>query len=134
MPKTIHHINILVDDFEKASGAFSRFLDVVPIIEALPIRQAISARFDCNGVWLVLVSPLTWQSPLKQIIETRGEGVFLLSFESTDIDAEIDRLTRDSIAFSDSTKRKGADNWEVQDICLPYSLDVVLQLCQSISK
>jgi hypothetical protein len=134
MPKTIHHINILVDDFEKASGAFSRFLDVVPIIEALPIRQAISARFDCNGVWLVLVSPLTSQSPLKQIIETRGEGVFLLSFESTDIDAEIDRLTRDSIAFSDSTKRKGADNWEVQDIRLPYSLDVVLQLCQSISK
>ncbi|WP_421132541.1 VOC family protein [Alteromonas sp. A079] len=134
MPKTIHHINILVDDIEKASASFSRFLDVDPIIESLPIRQAISARFDCNGIWLVLVSPLTALSPLTQIIETRGEGVFLLSFESTDIDADLERLTRDSIAFSDSEKRKGADDWEVQDIRLPYCLDVVLQLCQSISK
>lgn len=134
MPKTIHHINILVDDFEKASDSFTRFLDVAPIIELLPIRQAISARFDCNGVWLVLVSPISSSSPLKQIIETRGEGVFLLSFESTDIDTDIERLTQNSIAFADSTKRKGADNWEVQDIRLPYSLDVVLQLCQIISK
>lgn len=134
MAKEIHHINILVKNLDQALEAFSQFLNETPITENLPLRGATSARFNCNGVWLVLVSPTTDTSELNKIVASRGEGVFLISFQSINLDREIDELVQKNIALSASSSRKGADDWMVQDIQLSYPLDVVIQLCEVVSK
>lgn len=129
MTKHIHHINLLVRDLESAKGAFEGFLSITPVKEALPLRGAMSYRFNCAGIWLVLVSPINDTSVLNAYLEAHGEGVFLISFESEDLDAELERLTRSNTATPLSGKRRGLSDWWVQDIALNYPLTTVIQLC-----
>ena len=126
MAITIHHINWLVNDINRAVEQFSQFLNQDATIEYLPNRDVDTARFALGDAWLVLISPRSMKSTVGKILARRGEGLFLLSL------AGIDTLTEQQLLNMDpSGVRQGIDDWQVWDISGLSNETSVLQLHQN---
>lgn len=127
----IHHLNILVRDIDKACDYWQQLLQQAPIKGPLEGRGVLTARFKLGQSWLVLVSPVQASSPLSQLLEQGGEGMFLLSLATDNLAQERERLAAaDVTACSDP--RQGLENWYVQDISAPHMGLQVMQLCQEV--
>ncbi|MEM0910361.1 MAG: VOC family protein [Pseudomonadota bacterium] len=129
-PKTIHHINILVRDLESKIVVFEKLLDKTPERRALQNRQVQTASFQLGETYLVLVSPTTKDSVVANILEEKGEGLFLLSFGVTDLEKAIDVLQHKNITNAVAETRTGIDNWKIQDIPLIESVGCILQFTE----
>ena len=117
MLKRVHHINFLVTDLDKAVERYKDLFGLKSLeIEMLPERGVVTARFDLNGVWIVLVQPVDDQSEPARVLRQQGEGVFLISFGVDDLeDARKKLLVKGAISDS-ATARDGLLSWRVIDL------------------
>jgi len=117
MLKRVHHINFLVVDLDKAVERYKDLFGLKPIeIEMLPERGVVTARFDLNGVWIVLVQPVDEESEPARVLQRQGEGVFLISFGVDDLeDARAELVAKGAISES-ATVRDGLQNWRIIDL------------------
>jgi methylmalonyl-CoA/ethylmalonyl-CoA epimerase len=122
----IHHTNIVVADLVKSIDYFAHLLQQEPIIENLPQRSVNTARFKIGESLLVLVQPLTNEGLVADILASRGEGVFLLSFASESIDDTLSKLE-----LNNTEKRTGLDGWPICDISPLEQFGVILQLTET---
>jgi methylmalonyl-CoA/ethylmalonyl-CoA epimerase len=129
---SIHHINFVVRDLAPQVEYFQTLLQCEPIFDDLPARQVKTARFCLSGIWIVLVQPISSEGEVARILAERGEGLFLLSLNVDSLDQSIENLSQQSIYPDNRGKRKGLENWLVQDLDCPSALGPVLQLCQLI--
>ena len=113
----VHHINFLVADLENAAERYKDLFGLEPAeIETLPDRGVKTARFDLNGVWLVLVQPVDDESEPARILREQGEGIFLISFEVDDLEDARKRLVAKGAINESATARDGLLNWRVIDL------------------
>ena len=129
-PQSIHHINILVRDLDSKVTLFEKLLEKKARRDELSKRQVHTAAFRLGDTFLVLVSPTTSDSIVADILEEKGEGVFLLSFGVTDLETAIDNLQRKNISTASTEQRRGIDDWKIQDIELEESLGCILQFTE----
>ena len=122
----IHHINFVVSDLSKRIDYFNRLLQQKPQIDTLQNRNVTTAKYNIGDTYLVLVQPLSNNGVVHQILEQRGEGIFLLSFATESIEQTIDKLELQNLE-----KRRGIDDWEICDIAGIDELGVILQLTES---
>ncbi len=108
--QTLHHINYVVKDLGKSAEYMKTVLQQKPIFESLGNRGAETARFQLGETWLVLVAPYDENSVVGQILKERGEGLFLLSLSTDDLESQIAELEQNGISMSDSGVRKGLAN------------------------
>lgn len=127
MAQHLHHINFLVRDLNKAISAFEQLFLTSPIIEPLPLRQAITARFKVDKTWFVLVSPTEDSGVIADLLERRGEGVFLVSFGAESISRALSEHTNLEV---EGTPRSGLSNWLVQDVKASYDFNAIFQFCE----
>lgn len=127
----VHHLNFVVRDLEKSSLRMSRILDQDPVYDELPNRQVNTARFELNGIWIVLVEPVSKDSEVARILAARGEGLFLLSLGVANLEVEAEALNRRGVTLNASGARKGLLDWRVWDLALDDGLGPVIQLCES---
>lgn len=125
----VHHINFLVRDLEKASAELGAVLGSEAVVESLSQRQVKTARFELNGIWLVLVQPLVTDSTVGRILQERGEGLFLLSLGVDSLEAGLAAVQQRGLEAS-GEPRAGLENWRVCDLAVGAALGPVLQLCQ----
>ena len=113
----VHHINFLVADLEKAVDRYRDLFALgLPEIEMLPERGVTTARFDLNGVWIVLVQPVDDQSEPARLLRQQGEGVFLISFGVDDLEDATAKLLAKGAISESATARDGLQNWRVIDL------------------
>lgn len=130
----VHHINFVVKSLQPQVEFFSRLLSTDPIYGDLGARQVKTARFEINGIWIVLVEPLCNNSEVGKFLEERGEGMFLLSLSVDSIeDTEQDLRLRD-IGIKSNSHRLGLDDWQVCDLDAPKNLGAIIQLCETNNK
>ena len=127
----VHHINFLVADLD---AAVERYKDIFGLesveIEMLTERGVATARFDLNGVWIVLVQPVDDESEPARILRQQGEGVFLISFGVDDLeDARVKLVAKGAIGES-ATARDGLQNWRVIDLNPETVFGAPIQLTQ----
>lgn len=122
----IHHINFVVADLAKSLDYFTHLLQQAPIIESLPQRQVNTARFKIGESFLVLVQPTSSNGVVADILASKGEGVFLLSFATDSIDETLRQLALDC-----AEKREGLNGWSICDIAPIEQYGAVLQLTES---
>lgn len=122
----IHHINFAVVDLVKSTRYFTKLLNQEAIIENLPQRNVNTARFDVGESYLVLVQPLSKQGAVAEILASRGEGIFLLSFATESIDK-----TLLDFELNHAEKRVGLAAWSICDIAPLEQFGTILQLTQT---
>lgn len=129
---SVHHINFVVKNLEKSTRHFAQVLDAEPEFDELEGRQVKTARFNLNGIWLVLVQPLSADSEVGQILEQRGEGLFLLSLSVDSLQNSKSTLQERGVRLADSGPRQGLLDWQVWDLENKAGLGPVVQLCESL--
>jgi methylmalonyl-CoA/ethylmalonyl-CoA epimerase len=131
MLEGIHHINFLVTDLETAVERYKDLFDLESVqIESLPNRGVRTARFDLNGVWIVLVQPVDDDSERMRNLREHGEGQYLVSFAVYDLDAATDELTAKGAIDESATSRTGLQGWRVIDLEPDALFGALLQLTQ----
>lgn len=112
----VHHINLLVRDLDAAMVRYRRQLGVTKFEEAeLAGRGVRTARFKAGSTWIVLVQPIAPGEP-QRVLDTQGEGLFLLSFEVEDLSEAMDRVSDNGGALTSASPRTGLDSWQVIDL------------------
>jgi len=103
----IHHINFVVRDLDAACRRFEKRLGTESFtnVDHAP-RGARIARTRVGDTWLVLVCPYEPDSVPGRFLAEHGEGFFMLSVGSNDLDAD----------FPDAELREGILDWQVADI------------------
>jgi methylmalonyl-CoA/ethylmalonyl-CoA epimerase len=122
----IHHINFVVADLEQSIIYFNKLLGQQCIVESLPERNVKTARFEIGASLLILVQPINSRGVVANILENKGEGVFLISFATHSIDRALQELE-----LSYTTKRKGLDGWSICDISPLEQFGAILQLTET---
>ncbi len=68
--KRIHHIDFVVRDLDRAVEKYQKIFQV-PIIkrEKLESRGIEAARFMLGDTWIILVQPVSEDSPVKKFLD-----------------------------------------------------------------
>ncbi len=127
----IHHINFLVEDLEQSIVRYEALFGCNAFeIEVLGQRAVKTARTKLGETWFVLVQPTDNDSIPAQHLKKHGEGFFLLSLGTDDLDhAKTQLETLLDQPFS-TPERSGLENWRVIDIRPELFLNTQLQLTQ----
>lgn len=123
----IHHVNFVLKDLEKGILYFNKLLSSTPELEALPERKVKTAKYKIGETFLVLVQPISTNGVVADILHTKGEGVFLISFATESIDDALRELEIDH-----KNKRKGIDGWSISDLSPFQQFGAILQLTESV--
>jgi methylmalonyl-CoA/ethylmalonyl-CoA epimerase len=103
----IHHINFVVRDLDAACKDFAERLHTGPfVVVDHAARGARIARTRIGESWLVLVAPYDANSVPGRFLAEHGEGFFMLSIGSDDLDTD----------FPNAEIRAGILDWQVADI------------------
>ena len=133
MLKRVHHINFLVADLDKSVERYKDLFELESVeIEMLPERGVATARFDLDGVWIVLVHPVDDKSEPARILREQGEGVFLISFAVDDLEDARDKLVARGAIGRSATTRDGLLNWRVIDLNPEAVFGAPVQLTEEV--
>jgi len=113
----VHHISFLVADLDKAVERYKDLFEIESVeLETLPGRGVATARFDVNGVWIVLVQPVDDDSEPARVLKQQGEGVFLISFAVDDLEDARAKLAAKGAIDKSAMARDGLQDWRVIDL------------------
>ncbi len=128
----VHHINFLVKDLTDGIARFQAVLGRAPErTDELTERGALTASFKLGETWLVLVQPTRADSAPGRHLAERGEGFFLLSLETDELDEEARRINASGVvAMAMSEPRQGIKDWRVMDLRPADTWGEQLQLVQ----
>ncbi len=93
MIKRLLAITVAVKDFDEAVKKYTEFLGIKPRIlgpESFPFPAPRAAAFELGGVFIVLETSDQPGNPVAKVLETRGEGVFNVGLEVTNIEQDIE--------------------------------------------
>ena len=108
MIKKIHHIGIVVRDLNEAYGFYRDALGLTVAKEAEVPDQGIRAcLMPVGNSEIELLQPITEGTGVARFLETRGEGMHHLCFETDNIDTELDRLKGMDTPLIDQQARSG---------------------------
>lgn len=107
MIKGFFGVNIAVQDLDSATKRFTDVLGCSPT----PMGNAdfafpylIGSQFKLgNGVVIRLIASQAPGTSIARFLDTRGEGVFLITVETGDVKEEIQRLTKIGIQLLGNT-------------------------------
>jgi methylmalonyl-CoA/ethylmalonyl-CoA epimerase len=133
MLKRVHHINFLVADLDKSIERYKDLFELESVeVEMLPERGVATARFDLDGVWIILVQPVDDTSEPARILREQGEGVFLISFAVDDLDDAREKLIARGAISRSATMRDGLLNWRVIDLNPEAVFGAPVQLTEEV--
>lgn len=95
MIKGIYGINVAVKNLDEAVRTYEAFFGIKARSfgsEFFAFPGLVGAQLNINGFHLNLIASLVEGTSVAQFLERRGEGVFLLSVETDDIENDVARM------------------------------------------
>ena len=92
MIKRIRCVMIAVKDFDAALQRYSEVLGIEPKITSFETEAVKVAFFPIGESGLELITPLKPGIPIDKFLDARGEGLFAVSLEVTDVDKDMKEL------------------------------------------
>ena len=107
----LEHIGIAVKDLSSANKLFKTlFNDEHYKIEEVESEGVKTSFFKVGESKIELLEATNSDSAISKFIEKKGEGIHHLAFEVEDIDAEIERLSKEGFQLIHESAKEGADN------------------------
>jgi methylmalonyl-CoA epimerase len=103
MIKRFFGINIAVKDFDEALKKYSQILGVEPRFYEegeLAFPGLKGASFPVGEVLITLMASEQPDTSIARFLQTRGEGVFLVTLEVTDVEEDMKELARKGVTFT----------------------------------
>ncbi|MBA7552113.1 hypothetical protein ES705_44667 [subsurface metagenome] len=106
-----HHVGVAIRDMDKAV-AYYQSLGIATIGPEILFESSNLTDFEVNGktpdtivkrrirfvqigpIQLELVQPVEGESPQKEFLDSRGEGIDHIGFNVDDLDKEVDKLVK----------------------------------------
>ena len=124
----VHHINFIVHDLELAIARYQKLLGLDEfILDPLKSRGVKTARIKLGETWLVLVEPLDENNIPGQYLNKHGEGFFLMSLATDDLETQLDSIKHE---FTVAPPRQGLEQWSVTDLPEQAFFGAHIQLTQ----
>ena len=102
-------------------------------IESVESEGVKTAFFQIGESKIELLEATNTDSPIAKFLEKKGPGFHHVAFETSDIDAEIERLIKEGFELIHLTPKDGADNKRIAFLH-PKAVDgLLLELCQAKS-
>jgi len=103
MIKGIYGINIAVKDLEEATKKYESVFGIKSVAfkdEDFAFPGLTGSRFDINGFFINLVSYKSEKTSIAQFLNTKGEGLFLITAEVDDIERDVEELKSKGVSFA----------------------------------
>jgi methylmalonyl-CoA/ethylmalonyl-CoA epimerase len=131
--KKIEHIGIAVKNLSASNDLFAALLGKPHYkIESVESEGVNTSFFESGPNKIELLEATNPESPIAKFIEKKGEGIHHIAFSVDDIEAEIDRLTKEGFTVLNKTPKIGADNKLVAFLHPKSTNGVLIELCQDI--
>jgi methylmalonyl-CoA/ethylmalonyl-CoA epimerase len=134
MIKKIEHIGIAVKDLNASIQLYETLFQTACYkIESVESEGVKTAFFQIGESKIELLEATNTDSPIAKFLEKKGPGFHHVAFETSDIDAEIERLIKEGFELIHLTPKDGADNKRIAFLH-PKAVDgLLLELCQEKS-
>ncbi len=103
MIKRFWGLNIAVGDLDAAAKKYSEVFGLKPTPlegEDFAFPGLKGVRFLVGDVVINLIASEQPDTSIAKFVQTRGEGIFLISFEVTDIEKDVEELAKKGIRFA----------------------------------
>ncbi|MBT8245786.1 MAG: methylmalonyl-CoA epimerase [Winogradskyella sp.] len=131
--KKIEHIGIAVKNIESSNHLFASLFGKKHYkTESVASEGVMTSFFECGPNKIELLQATSEDSPIAKFIEKKGEGIHHIAFAVDDIEAEIERLTKEGFKMIHEKPKKGADNKLIAFLHPKSTNGVLIELCQDI--
>ena len=128
----IHHINFIVENLDRAVDQYQNRLNLNGFIfDTLAQRGVKTARIKLGDTWLVLVQPTDKTGIPARFLSEHGEGFFLISLGTDDLDAQLKHFEKTQSNSSGINRRRGLENWSIADLPIDDFYGAQLQLTEN---
>jgi len=126
----LEHIGIAVKELASSIPLFEKLLNSQCYkTEAVPSENVNTAFFKMGSSKIELLESLDPNSVIGRYIDKKGEGIHHIAFEVADINAEMERLTKEGFILLNTIPREGADNKLVCFLHPKSTNGVLIELC-----
>jgi methylmalonyl-CoA/ethylmalonyl-CoA epimerase len=134
MIKKIEHLGIAVNDLIASIELYEKLFQTKCYkIESVESEGVKTAFFKIGESKIELLEANKPDSPIAKFLEKKGPGFHHVAFETSNIDAEIERLINEGFELIHKTPKDGADNKRIAFLH-PKAVDgLLLELCQEKS-
>jgi len=104
----IHHVAAVVRDLEASLGFWRDTLEL-PVLRSadLPDQGVRAALLACGSAEVELIAPVGSETGVSRFLESRGEGLHHVCFESDDVVREVRRFVGTGVDMVDAKPRQG---------------------------
>ncbi|MCW2959371.1 MAG: methylmalonyl-CoA epimerase [Solirubrobacterales bacterium] len=104
----IDHIGVAVTDLDAALALYERDYEMTLVHRETVTEQGVEAiLLDVGENHVELLAPLGDDTPVGKFLAKKGPGLHHVAYQTTDIVAELERLTAAGIQLIDKTPRIG---------------------------
>jgi methylmalonyl-CoA/ethylmalonyl-CoA epimerase len=130
MIKKIEHLGIAVKDLSVSIPLYEKLFQTPCYkTEAVESEGVKTAFFQIGESKIELLEATNPESPIAKFLEKRGAGFHHVAFEVSDIDEEIERLSKEGFQLIHSSPKDGADNKRIAFLHPKSSNGLLVELC-----
>ena len=131
----IEHIGIAVKDIEVSNDLFGKLFNTSHYkTETVESEGVLTSFFQIGPNKIELLQATNEGSSIAKFIEKKGEGIHHIAFAVDDIEAEIERLSKQGFRMIHEQPKKGADNKLIAFLHPKATNGVLIELCQDIKE
>lgn len=131
MLRKIEHLGIAVKSIEGSLKTFETLLGAECYKTEEVESEGVKTAFIHIGESKIeLLEATNTESPIAKYLDKKGPGIHHIAFEVDDINAEIERLTKEGFTLIHTSPKDGADNKLIAFLHPKSTESILVELCQ----
>ena len=131
MIKKIEHLGIAVNSIKESIKTFETLLGTNCYkIEEVASEGVKTAFLQVGESKIELLEATNPDSPIAKFLDKKGRGIHHIAFDTSDIEKEIERLTKEGFELIHKTPKDGADGKIIAFLHPKSTEGILVELCQ----
>jgi methylmalonyl-CoA/ethylmalonyl-CoA epimerase len=130
MIRKVSHIGIAVKSLEESIPLYEKAYGIAcSSREEVASQKVKVAFFQVGDTRIELLEPMNPESPIAKFIETKGEGIHHIAFETDDIAAQLQQAKNCNVRLINETPVPGAHGMQVAFLHPKSTFGVLTEFC-----